>query len=299
MKLPEDSSVITGVLYQHKGSTDTQLLGGLAIGVQLFDRVPITGFTYCEDNSIEDKLVSGSRVTGIVYRHETTIDDRILRSAKIKGVIFEKRGKSQGDIARESGNVDPARETPRSPQQALLDGSQLVGIICRDKSTGVEQLTTGARVDMKILNGAFIAGIIYEGPEGESIKQLTGANITGLLFQQQNSNSETLVGDMAILGLMYQEKDAILERLANPSQNAISIAESVILYVLLIVGILGLLLPAVRKGTDFSALNFLGLPSAVVTALFFLMVVVPLTLLVYRRYRRSRTLRTEPLYRAH
>ena len=290
MKLSEDSSVVTGVLYQHKGSTDAQLLGGLAIDVKLFDGVPITGFTYCEENSIEDKLVSGSRVTGIVYRYEATIDNRILRSAKIKGVIFEKREKSQGDAARESANIDPARETPRSPQQGLLDGSQIVGLICRDKSTGEEQLTTGARVDMKILNGASIAGIIYEGPEGESIKQLAGSNVTGLLFQQQNSNSETLVGDMAILGLIYQEKDAILERLANSSHNAISMAESVVLYILLIVGILGLLLPAVRKETDFSALNFLALPSAVVTTLFVLMVVVPFILLVYRRYRRSRTI---------
>ena len=290
MKLPEDSSVITGVLYQHKGSTDTQLLGGLAIGVKLFDGVPISGFTYCEENSIEDKLVSGSRVTGIVYRHETSVDDRILRSAKIKGVIFEKREKSQEDTARESPNVDPARETPRSPQQGLPDGSQIVGMIYREKSTAEEQLTTGARVDMQILNVASIAGIIYEGPEGESIKQLTGSNITGLLFQQQNSNTETLVGDMAVLGFMYQEKDAILERLANSSHNGISMAESVILYILLIVGILGLLLPAVRKETDFSALNFLALPSAVVTTLFVLMVVVPLILLIYRRYRRSRTI---------
>jgi len=290
MKLPKDSSVITGVLYQHRDSMDTQLLGGLAIGVKLFDGVPITGFTYCEENSIEDKLVSGSRITGIVYRHETSIDDRILRSAKIKGVIFEKREKSQEDTARESPNVDPARETPRSPQQGLPDGSQIVGMIYRDKSTAEEQLTTGARVDMQILNVASIAGIIYEGPEGESIKQLTGSNITGLLFQQQNSNTETLVGDMAVLGFMYQEKDAILERLANSSHNGISMAESVILYKLLIVGILGLLLPAVRKETDFSALNFLALPSAVVTTLFVLMVVVPLVLLVYGRYRRSRTI---------
>jgi hypothetical protein len=290
MKLPQDSSVITGVLYQHRDSTDTQLLGGLAIGVKLFDGVPITGFTYCEENSTEDKLVSGSRITGIVYRYETSIDNRILRSAKIKGVIFEKREKSQDDTARESANVDPARETPRSPQQGLPDGSQIVGMIYRDKSTGEEQLTTGARVDMQILNGTSIVGVIYEGPEGESIKQLTGSDITGLLFQQQNSNTETLVGDMAVLGFMYQEKDAILERLANSSHNGVSMAESVILYILLIVGILGLLLPAVRKETDYSALNFLALPSAVVTTLFVLMVVVPLILLVYRRYRRSRTI---------
>jgi hypothetical protein len=290
MKLPQDSSVITGVLYQHRDSTDTQLLGGLAIGVKLFDGVPITGFTYCEENAIEDKLVSGSRITGIVYRHETSIDDRILRSAKIKGAIFEKRAKSQDDTACESPNVDPARETSQSPQQGLPDGSQIVGMIYRDKSTGEEQLTTGARVDMQILNGTSIAGIIYEGPEGESIKQLTGSNITGLLFQQQNPNTETLVGDIAILGLIYQEKDAILERLANISHNGISMATGVVLYILLIVGILGLLLPAVRKETDFSALNFLALPSAVVTTLFVLMVVVPLILLIYRRYRRSRTI---------
>jgi hypothetical protein len=292
MRLPEESSVITGILYQHKDSTDTQLLGGLAIGVKLFDGVPITGFTYCEENSTENKLVSGSRVTGIVYRHETSTDDQILRSANIKGVIFQNREQAQVDAAHESANVDAARATLRSSEQELLSGSKIVGIICRDKSTGEEQLTTGARVDMKILNGASIAGIIYEGPEGESIKRLTGSNLTGLLFQQQNSNSETVVGDMAILGLIYQEKDTIIKRVTNSSQNAISVAERVILYIVLIVGILGLLLPTVRKDIDFSPLNFLALPSAVVTTLFVLMVVVSIVVLVYMRYRRSHTVTT-------
>ena len=292
MRLPEDSSVITGILYQHKDSTDTQLLGGLAIGVKLFDGVPVTGFTYCEENSTENKLVSGSRVTGIVYRHETSTDDQILRSANIKGVIFQNREQAQVDAAHESANVDAARATLRSSEQELLSCSKIVGIICRDKSTGEEQLTTGARVDMKILNGASIAGIIYEGPEGGSIKHLTGSNLTGLLFQQQNSNSETVVGDMAILGLIYQEKDAIIKRVTNSSQNAISMAERVILYIVLIVGILGLLLPTVRKDTDFSPLNFLALPSAVVTTLFVLMVVVSIVVLVYMRYRRSHTITT-------
>ena len=292
MRLPEDSSVITGILYQHKDSTDTQLLGGLAIGVKLFDGVPITGFTYCEENSTENKLISGSRVTGIVYRHETSTDDQILRSANIKGVIFQNREQAQVDAAHESANVDAARATLRSSEQELLSGSKIVGIICRDKSTGEEQLTTGARVDMKILNGASIAGIIYEGPEGESIKHLTGSNLTGLLFQQQNSNSETVVGDMAILGLIYQEKDTIIKRVTNSSQNAISVAERVILYIVLIVGILGLLLPTVRKDIDFSPLNFLALPSAVVTTLFVLMVVVSIVVLVYMRYRRSHTITT-------
>ena len=292
MRLPEDSSVITGILYQHKDSTDTQLLGGLAIGVKLFDGVPITGFTYCEENSTENKLVSGSRVTGIVYRHETSTDDQILRSANIKGVIFQNREQAQVDAAHESANVDAARATLRSSEQELLSGSKIVGIICRDKSTGEEQLTTGARVDMKILNGASIAGIIYEGPGGESIKRLTGSNLTGLLFQQQNSNSETVVGDMAILGLIYQEKGTIIKRVTNSSQNAISVAERVILYIVLIVGILGLLLPTVRKDIDFSPLNFLALPSAVVTTLFVLMVVVSIVVLVYMRYRRSHTITT-------
>ena len=292
MRLPEDSSVITGILYQHKDSTDTQLLGGLAIGVKLFDGVPITGFTYCEENSTENKLVSGSRVTGIVYRHETSTDDQILRSANIKGMIFQNREQAQVDAAHESANVDAARATLRSSEQELLSGSKIVGIICRDKSTGEEQLTTGARVDMKILNGASIAGIIYEGPEGGSIKHLTGSNLTGLLFQQQNSNSETVVGDMAILGLIYQEKDTIIKRVTNSSQNAISVAERVILYIVLIVGILGLLLPTVRKDIDFSPLNFLALPSAVVTTLFVLMVVVSIVVLVYMRYRRSHTITT-------
>jgi hypothetical protein len=291
MTLPEETSVITGVLYQHKGSTDTQLVGGLEIGVKLFDGVPLTGFTYRDESSTESKLVSGSPVTGIVYQHETSIDDRILRSEKIRGVIFQTREQAQGDPACESAYVDAARESSRSPQQDLLNGSQIVGIICRDKSTGEEQLITGTGVDMKILNAASIAGIMYEAPEGEIIKRLTGSNITGLLLQQPDSNSETLVGDMAILGLIYKEKD-VLGRFANSSQNAISMAETVILYVLLILGILGLLLPAVRKETDFSPLNFLALPAAGVTAILVLMVVVPIIILVYRRYRRARTIKS-------
>jgi len=289
MKLPEDSSVITGVLYQHKGSTDTQLVGGLAIGVKLFDGVPITGFTYSEENSTEDKLVSGSRVTGVVYRHETSVDDRILRSAKIKGVIFQNREQAQGQAARESANADAARKMPFSPQHGLLTGSHIVGLICRDTGTGEEQLTTGAKVDMKILNGASIEGIIYEGPEGESIKHLTGSNITGFLFRQHDSSSETVVGDMAILGLIYQERDAVLARFANSSQSANSMILTVILYALLIVGILGLVVPAVSKQTDFSPLNFLALPSAALTTLFILMVVVSSIVLVYRGYRHTRT----------
>ena len=231
-----------------------------------------------------------------MYRHEADVDEQILRSVRIKGVIFQNRGGVQDDAAGESGNVDASREALRLPQQGPLSGSQIVGIICRDKGTGEEQLTTGARVDMKILNGASIVGIIFEGTEGEIIKRLTGSSITGLLFQQQSSHSETLVGDMAILGLIYQEKDAILERLTNSSKNAVSMAERVILYVLLIVGVLGLLLPAVRNETDFSPLNFLALPSSVVTTLFVLMVAVPTTILIYGRYRRSRPLTNEALY---
>ena len=294
MKVQEDSSIVTGILYQHKGSTDTQLLGGLAISVKLFAGVPITGFTYREENSIENKLVSGSRVTGIVYRHETDVDEQILRSVRIKGVIFQNKGGVQDDAAGESGKVEASREAPLLPEHGPVSGSQIVGIICRDKGTGEEELTTGARVDMKILNGASIVGIIFEGTEGEIIKRLTRSNITGLLFQQQSSHSETLVGDMAIWGFIYQEKDAILERLTNSSKNAVSMAKKVILYVLLIVGVLGLVLPAVRNEADFSPLNFLALPSVVVTTLFVLMVAVPATILIYGRYRSSRP--NEALY---
>ena len=92
MKDPEDSSIVTGLLYQQKGSTDTQLFGGLANSIKLFNGVPITGFTYREENAIEDKLVSGLHVTGIVHRSGAGVDEQILRSEKITGVIFQNRG---------------------------------------------------------------------------------------------------------------------------------------------------------------------------------------------------------------
>jgi hypothetical protein len=290
MKDPENPSIVTGILYQNKGSTDTQLVGGLANSIKLFDDVPITGFTYREENAIEDKLVSGLQVTGIVHRSGADLDEQILRSEKIKGVIFQNRGVAKGDKAGGPENVDPSREISSLPQQGPLSGSQIVGIVCRDQGTGEERLTTGARADLKILNGAAIAGIIFEGTEGEVIKRLHGSNITGLLFQQKNSSSETLIGNLVLLGFIYREKGAPFKILANSSQNAVSMIKSSVLYVILIVGVLGLLLPAVRQENDFSPLNFLGLPSTVVTTLLVLMVVVPIIILIYEMYGRSRTI---------
>jgi hypothetical protein len=288
MKLLDNSTIVTGVLYQHRDSTDTQLLGGLAIGVKLFDGVPMTGFTYRQEGSTEDKILSGSRVTGIVYRYEDGLDDVILRSSRIRGVIFKSREAAISEVARGSDNIDASSGAPGSLEQGLPDGSQIVGLICRKTSTGDEQVITGPRVKLKILIGSSIVGIKYEGPDGESIKRLTGSNITGLLFQEQNASSETILGDMNILGIIYQDKSALSERLGVGSHDTFAVVARVILYVLLIFGILGLVLPILRTDTDFSPLNFLALPSAVITVLLLLMVIVPVILLVYQRYRSQK-----------
>ena len=282
----ETSSVVTGILYQHAGSTDTQLLAGIAIAVKLFAGVPITGFAYREDNTPDNKLVSGSRVTGIVWQDGTSTDERVLRTGKVTGVIYQTREHACANDSSASASVDAARDASDS-LQILPSGSKIVGIICRDTSTGQEELTTGAKIDMKILSGASVTGIMYEGPEGERIKHLRGSNITGLLFQQPNSSSETVVGDMAVLGLIYKEKP-VPGRFGYGSQSPVALAESVVLYMLLIIGVLGLVVPAVRPDASFSALNFLGLPSTVVTTLLAFMVIVPVIILIYRSYTRSR-----------
>jgi len=284
MKLLDNSTIVTGVLYQQKDSTDTQLLGGLAISVKLFDGVPITGFTYRQERSAEDKLLSGSRVTGIVYRYEDGLDDVILRSSRIRGVIFRSRDAAISEGARGSGDIDASSGAPGSLEQGLPDGSEIVGLICRKTNTGDEQVITGPRVKLKILISSSIVGIMYEGPDGESIKRLTGSNLTGLLFQQQNAQSETILGDMNILGIIYQDKSALSERLAAGSHDTFAMVARVILYVLLILGILGLVLPILRKDTDFSPLNFLAIPSVAITVLLLLMIIVPVILLVYQRY---------------
>jgi len=287
MKL-DNSTIVTGVLYQQKDSTDTQLLGGLAISVKLFDGVPITGFTYRQEKSAEDKLLSGSRVTGIVYRYEDGLDDVILRSARIRGVIFRSRDAAISEVARGSGNVDASSGALGSLEQGLPEGSQIVGLICRKTSTGDEQVVTGPKVKLQILISSSIVGIMYEGRDAESIKRLTGSNLTGLLFQQKNASSETILGDMNILGIIYQDKSALSERLTASSHDACAMVVRVILYILLIFGILGLVLPILRKDTDFSPLNFLGLPSAVITVLLLLMVIIPAILLVYQRHRSQK-----------
>jgi hypothetical protein len=288
MKLLGNSMIVTGVLYQHRDSTDTQLLGGLAIGVKLFDNVPISGFTYRQEKSTEDKILSGARVTGIVYRYADDLDDVILRSSRIRGVIFRSRDAATGKEARGSINSDASSGTPDSLEEGLPEGSQIVGFMCQKTNTGEEQVITGPRVNLKILNGSSVVGIMYEGLGGENIKRLTGSNLTGLLFQHQNASSETIVGDMDILGVIYQDKDVISERLSFGSHITFSMAASVILYILLIFGILGLVLPIVRTDTDFSPLNFLSLPSAAITVLLLLMVIVPVLLIVYLRYRSQK-----------
>jgi fumarate reductase subunit D len=93
---------------------------------------------------------------------------------------------------------------------------------------------------------------------------------------------------MNILGIIYQDKSAFSERFTAGSRDTFAMVARVILYVLLILGILGLTLPILRKDTDFSPLNFLALPSAVVTVLLLLMVIVPVILLVYQRYRSQK-----------
>jgi hypothetical protein len=287
VKLLDNSTIVTGVLYQHRDSSDTQLLSGLTIDIKLFDNIPITGFTYRQERSAEDKILSGVQVSGIVYRNADDLDDVILRSSRIRGVIFQSRSVAVSEAARGSDNIDASSGAPGLLEQRLPEGSQIVGLICHKKDTGEEQVITGPRVNLKILNGSSVVGIMYEGPDEESIKHLTGSNITGLLFQQQKADRETILGDMSILGVIYQDKGAISERLAD-SRHMFSEASSVILYVLLIFGILGLALPVLRTDTDFSPLNFLALPSAAITALLLLMVIVPVTLLVYQRYRSQK-----------
>jgi fumarate reductase subunit D len=283
MTLLDDSTVVTGILYQHKDSTDTQLLSGLEIGVKLFDGLPITGFTYRLERSTEDSLVSGSRVTGVVYRFEDGLDDVILRSARIKGVIFRRRD-AGGEVVRDSDTIDSSSAVPSSLEHGLPEGSHIVGLICHQKHKGDEQVVTGSRVKMNILSGSSIVGIVYESPDGENIKRVTGPNITGLLFQEQNAGSETIVGDINILGIIYQDKNALFERFSAGSHETRTMAARVVLYVLLIFGILGLALPIIRKDADFSSLDLLALPSVVITVLLTLMVIIPVLLLVYEKY---------------
>jgi hypothetical protein len=286
VKLLDNSTIVTGILYQYRDSTDTQLLGGLTIDIKLFDNIPITGFTYRQERSAEDKILSGVHVTGIVYQYADDLDDVILRSSRISGVIFQSRGAAVSEAAGGSDNVDASSGVRGSLDQGLPEGSQIVGLICHRNDTGEDQVITGPRVNLKILNSYSVVGIMYEGPDEESIKRLTGSNITGLLFQQQKADNETIIGDMALVGIIYQDKGVISGRLSG-SRHTLSIAASVVLYILLISGILGLVLLILP---DFSPFSYLALPSAATVVLLLLMVIVPVIILVYRRYRSRKQL---------
>jgi hypothetical protein len=286
VKLLDNSTIVTGILYQYRDSTDTQLLGGLTIDIKLFDNIPITGFTYRQERSAEDKILSGVHVTGIVYQYADDLDDVILRSSRIRGMIFQSRGAAVSEAAGGSDNVDASSGVRGSLDQGLPEGSQIVGLICHRNDTGEDQVITGPRVNLKILNSYSVVGIMYEGPDEESIKRLTGSNITGLLFQQQKADNETIIGDMALVGIIYQDKGVISGRLSG-SRHTLSISASVVLYILLISGILGLVLLILP---DFSPFSYLALPSAATVVLLLLMVIVPVIILVYRRYRSRKQL---------
>lgn len=289
MKPLKDSAVITGILYQQKGSTDVQLLSGLKFGVKLLEAAPITGFTYTEKESSEQKLLSGLRISGMVHKQENTPDQGILRSAQICGVIFRNRGVVQDSATRGATDDSSEAEMASSFEAALFKDAKIAGIIYRENGAGDEQIASKSTVEMKILNASSVVGIVYEGPHGENIKHLSGSEITGLLFQQENAKTETILGDKAILGIIYQEKYAGLENLANGSRRWTTAAKRAVPYLLSIIGAAGLLILFLSQETGALSSNFLAFPSAIITLLLIVLVIVPVIALIYQRHRKNRS----------
>jgi hypothetical protein len=143
------------------------------------------------------------------------------------------------------------------------------------------KLLGGTLLNARILNGSRITGFVYREKKGVTATSLRDAVLTGVLYREQGSSEEGVLTSLRIIGIIYRDV-APPSRAARrarhvgaPAGNGFRKAERLLLYLLPIIGVLGLVVPLVLKELNLAWLiSFLAIP----------LIVVPVAYLLYLRY---------------
>jgi cation transport regulator ChaC len=255
-----DPMKVLGVSYQAAGAKEVTLLSTPGVRVKLFDGAQLTGILFKDKNDPEEQCLSGLNVRGIVYQEEGLSRESILRADKIAGIIYQ-----EGDAL--SYNIS--------------SGSKITGITYRESDGTQVKLLSGLQLNADILNGSRITGILHLENRSVTVKSLRDAALTGVLYREGGAEKEDVVTEVRIIGIIYRDVAAVRRGTAYRDgagayeKNGFRKAERALLYLLPIVGVLGLVVPLALKQYNLTLVgSYLAVP----------LIVVPIAYLLYLRH---------------
>ena len=256
-----DRSRVLGITYQDTEGKDGVLLNAPDIKVKLLDSGELTGIIFKAKQNGEETCLSGLNITGVIYQDEDSSREGILTARKVLGIIYQ-----------EGTFVD----------RTILSRSKLLGITYQEAGSSEVKLLGGPQINARILNGSRITGVVYRDNGGVTATSLRDAVLTGLLYKEAAASEEGVLTSLRIVGIIYRDvkPPSRAARLATekeePSANGFRKAERFLLYLLPIVGVLGLVLPLILRQLNVSQLS---------TYVAIVLIVAPVVYLFYLRYR--------------
>ena len=259
----EDRSRVIGITYQDPKGKDAVLLNAPDIKVKLLDNGELTGILFKDKNNGEENCLSGLNIKGVIYEDEDSSIESILTARKVLGIIYQ---------------------VGTSADRTILNRSKLRGITYQEAGSTELKLLGGPQLNARILNGSRITGVVYQENKGVTATSLRDAVLTGVLYREQGSSEEGVLTSLRIIGIIYRDvappsRAARRARTAKaPVGNGFRKGERLLLYLLPIIGVLGLVVPLALKELNLPWLiSFLAVP----------LIVVPVAYLLYLRYYSS------------
>jgi len=257
---------VIGVSYQAAGAKEVTLLSTPGVRVKLFDGAQLTGILFKDKKDPEEQCLSGLNVNGIVYEEEGRFRESILKAHNIAGIIYQ-----EGDALNYN----------------ISSGSKITGITYRETDGTQVKLLNGLQLNADILDGSRITGIVHLENSSVTVKSLREAALTGVLYRERGADKEDIVTGVRIIGIIYRVVAAVRREAAYRNgagayagaheKNGFRKAERALLYLLPIVGVLGLVVPLALKQSNLTSVSsYLAVP----------LIIVPIAYLLYLRYHR-------------
>ena len=253
-------SRVIGVTYQDPKGKDAVLLNAPDIKVKLLANAELTGFLFKDKNNGEENCLSGLNITGVIYEDEDSSVESILTAHKVLGIIYQ-----------ESTAAD----------RTILSRSKLLGVTYQDAGSTEVKLLGGPQLNARILNGSRITGVVYREEGGITASSLRESILTGVIYKEQGAREEDILTSLKIIGIIYRDitppsrATRRARKVESPTGNGFLRVERLLLYLLPIIGVLGLVVPfALEQFHTTILISFLAVP----------LIVVPLAYLLYHKY---------------
>ncbi|MGZ8874673.1 MAG: hypothetical protein ACXW1E_08135 [Halobacteriota archaeon] len=258
-------SRVIGVTYQDPKGKDAVLLNAPDIKVKLLANAELTGFLFKDKNNGVETCLSGLNVTGVIYEDEDSCVESILTARKVLGIIYQ-----------ESTSAD----------RTILNRSKLLGVTYQEAGSTEVKLLGGTQLNARILNGSRITGVVYREEGGITASSLRESVLTGAIYKEQNAIEEDVLTSLKIIGIIYRDVAPSFRatrrarKVEAPTGNGFLRVERLLLYLLPIIGVLGLVVPYVLEQFKTTILiSFLAVP----------LIVVPVAYLLYQYYSKGRS----------